>query len=209
MAWCCVVVAAGLAGCGAGEESVSRVRVAPTVTLEEFQGRVNGIALRDTRAEIKQALGKPVAESLSGPSSPESVPAPAALPGGHRPDLRYEQLTTTMSASDRVASITVWDPGVVTSRGVAIGDTLTDARRAYDLDCVEEDTQDIATSAQCFGKLAPGTYIIFVAFLGGERIGTIALTTEPPLLGCGQFLYDGSPTSVHRRCRREAITTDP
>ncbi len=67
----------------------------------------------------------------------------------------------------------ITSPGVETSRGVAMGDDLDEAERAYSgFECGENDRGEYGTNSYYMGTVAPGRFLYF----GGDPITSISVT---------------------------------
>ena len=75
--------------------------------------------------------------------------------------------------SGRIWGFEITSPGVETTRGVAMGDDLGEAKRAYpDLHCGETDRGEYGTNDYCLGAVASQRFLYF----GGDPITSISVT---------------------------------
>ena len=154
---------------------------------------MHGVGLRDERRKLR-VFGRPKRSDPEG----RSLPAPDFLPGIR--ELEYPGVSFGISRTGWIRWLMVYGEGSRTRKGVAVGDLLDSARSIYGAGCKGESDGHLYAPAQCVKRLGPGRYIAFTGRMHSNRIGSIALSSEPFGSGCGE---NGS---AERRCRLEART---
>jgi hypothetical protein len=111
-----------------------------TTLVDELTGSYRGVAMGEMPDEIRHRLGPSAGDSGFSPAGqlPAEAGVPQAIPtGGSRPDiLKYEDVAFLVGARGVYAFI-ITDETAATTRGVRIGDAMDDARRAYELGCID------------------------------------------------------------------------
>lgn len=169
---------------------VARAEQRDPITIDERAGTVSGVGLGDRPAIVLKRVGPPVAYGDSDPVLPLQAPdgihlGPEAgseryavkAPGA--PALRYDHVFYLVCAPEqrcagRVGQIIVTGPGARTTRGIAIGERLAEARARYALKCEDPDPSTSEFSGlgpYCSGVVGQGTEIFFI----GDPIDRIEL----------------------------------
>ena len=186
----CVFVASVLAGCAGGDDDPS-----PSLfSVDEVAGTVGGVGIGASKAAVRQRFGlhesnpqpypiEPLdgdeEDGAGGPWSVVTGPHEVG-PGGQRGEqvtLRYRGASFFVRRG-RVFGFMVTDDGANTSRGVGVGDSLAEARRAHpELTCRPESRGETTApqEAHCEGRVGPGRYM----FLGGDPIESVTLMARP------------------------------
>jgi hypothetical protein len=178
---------AAIAAGGCGSSDGAGVPSRGSYRFDETRGTFRGVALRDPERRVVARFGPDQGEP-AGPNRPlgtsdaDGPPGTfASSPGRPSPDdrtaaLRYRGMTF-MTNNHRVYVIMSSLRGTRTLRGVAIGDALDAARRAYPgLKCRRaSDAPGSDTFRYCSGRQAPERFIYF----GGDPVGTIAVARVP------------------------------
>ena len=204
-------------GCGTDDAVTGPVDHRPLRIAEE-NGKVREVGLRDTYARVVRKLGPPDKARPDESIPPDPAPGADFVPGtgtARYPGVVFTfyetRVTDRPRRRARVAAFVAYGKRARTERGVRISDPLSKARRRYRLRCADEPDPSggdrEVSPAQCTGKLGPGTYIVFAASLGSERIGSITLAAEPNPNGCAAGGF--RPRHLVRRCMREAKTGRP
>ncbi|MEO8289646.1 MAG: hypothetical protein ABI649_01460 [Gaiellaceae bacterium] len=152
--------------------------------VDEVAGTYGGVGIDDSPQQMKAVFGpnEPLGESdrfeptgsQDFTESPWSVTAGGGfayadvlfwLPGnGTSPEL---------ATNGPIIGFEVTSPGVETTRGVGIGNDLSEARRSYsEFECGEADHGEYGTSKYCLGRIAPDRYLYF----GGDPISSISVS---------------------------------
>ena len=176
------LIAAALAG---GCSRDGDVADPPTVrSIDEVAGTYRGVGLGDAASAAIHRFGEP--QEIDGPATPVGVdwedggPLFLRNPDGYIDppnQLRYRDVAL-LATPRGIHAVIVADPAAATARGVAIGDPLDDAARAYpSLRCSREsDAGEHGTDPpRCHGRIAPNRYIWF----GNDPIQVIALSPTP------------------------------
>jgi hypothetical protein len=130
---------AALPGCDGDDDNPP----APAV-IDEVAGSYGGVRMGASEAEIRRAFGDPGGGEGFFPLGEEfgdigGAPAVRNWPPNDRSEptvLRYEDVAFLLG-SRGVFAFVVTAEGTHTRRGVAIGEPLAEARRAYDVGCGE------------------------------------------------------------------------
>jgi hypothetical protein len=180
------LAAVTIGACGSGVDV--GVPSSGSFPLDESRGAFRGIALRDPERRVIERFG-PDRGRPEGPVTPLGADAfvdgpPGTFansPGKPSPHdrtaaLRYRGMSF-ITNDRRVYVIMSSLRGTRTRRGVAVGDALYKARKAYrGLSCQKaSDAHGVDTFPYCTGRLAPGRFIYF----GGDPVGTIAVARVP------------------------------
>jgi hypothetical protein len=135
MRTCASIVAVALAvlvGCEAREEPV---------TIDERVGEYRSVRFGSSEREVIRVFGEPNRESGFAPvgRSPAEIGVPQSIktPGGPPLLLKYEHVAFLITPGTGVYAMIVTEAGTTTTRGVAIGDKMEDARRRYSLRCLD------------------------------------------------------------------------
>ena len=176
------VIAGAVAACGS--EGNSGAAGQGSYRLDEVRGAFRGVALgdREDRVVARFAPKRPVrAEPVSPLGSDEwSAGSPGtfsssprkASPHDRTGVLRYRGMAFVTN-NGRVYVIISSLPRTRALRGVGVGDSMRDVRRAYPgLDCdTATDAHGAETFPYCGGRLREGRYLYF----GGDPVGTVAV----------------------------------
>ena len=137
------------------------------------------MSLGDTRRDAVSALGQTPrwrSNEAIGPRDDDyyEIGAPVSIAAPGRPDaLRYPHLSVMLD-SGRVTVIMTAEKGAQTNAGVAIGDSLGEARSAYPgLTCGNRPLGEGGSFPYCGGRLAPNRWIWF----GEDPIASITLAS--------------------------------
>jgi hypothetical protein len=172
-------LAVALAGCG---DNSSDVGHAPeTRVINEAAGTYRGVGLGTPEVRVVAVLGEPLRRGVHGPDpwrnrtlheQPTLCPH---HPGARFVPLTYEAASFTVAPNGWVCSVVVIQDGAATTQGVAIGDSLDEAREKYPgAYCsrapfgYQEPRQ---TAPFCARRIAHGRSVWF----GGDPIDTIDL----------------------------------
>jgi hypothetical protein len=153
---------------------------AETRSVNELMGTYRGAGLDDSSTKIVAAFGKsPPLEN--DPVIPLSSEVGELALNNHPscpvsgPELRYQQVSFGLE-DDRVCDMLIVQDGAATTKGVAVGDALDDAHRAYPtFQCGDAYRSEDSTIPYCSGKVAESRYLWF----GGDPINVIEMNTEP------------------------------
>lgn len=175
-------IAVAVAACGSdSNRAASRQR---SYRLDEVRGAFRGVGLDDPedrvvarfaperpeRAEPVSPLG--INELSDGP--PGTFASSPGKPSRHDRTgvLRYEGMSFVTN-NGRVYVIISSLSRTRALRGVGVGDSLHDVRRAYpSLDCdTASDADGVETFPYCSGRVRAGHFIYF----GGDPVGTVAV----------------------------------
>jgi hypothetical protein len=192
-----------LAGCGSDHSSGASSRL----RIDERAGTVRGVGIGSSKPQIAARFGdygrhpqaypiEPLDAGSSGSGGPYSVnTGPYHLgPGGPKAEqvtLRYRGASFFV-LSGRAFGFMVTAEGAATERGVAVGDPLADAKRAYpELKCEGASAGETSAvqAASCHGRLSAHRFVWFGGdpnqsfglnggtkpFSGDERIESITL----------------------------------
>ena len=177
----CVFVVVAAVAAGAGCDWIGGGSAAPRQrSIDELAGSYRGVGLGDPRSAAIHVFGRP--DSTGNPAHPSNAdgwPISLQNPPGYleKPDFtNYDGVTflSTPTAAGIHSSV-VTDPRAATTRGVGIGDALSDARQAYPtLHCAKARSMSENETAPpfCAGRLARNRYIWF----GNDPIRVIALS---------------------------------
>jgi hypothetical protein len=171
-----------LVGCGGEREQETKP------LIDDANASYQGIGLGKSRREVVAEFGEPTVKS--GPvvptdAEPGELSTVASWDCGRRglgrsENLRYDVVLFSLEGGEVCSWIAI-ESGVATSRGVAIGDHLDDAREAYpDLTCGEaQNGEDIlnrpSTEPFCTGPLGSHGFVWF----GGDPIDVIQAHIRP------------------------------
>ena len=160
---------------------------------DEGSGSVGGVKIGEDKASVRRRFGAPARpveaypiepleiDEVDGSGSPWSVVTgphhlgPGGL-GGEQLTLRFRGVSFFVR-DDRMFGFLVTDRGGQTTRGVRIGDDLSDVTAKYpDFDCDDEVRGDTTAvfKANCSGKVRDDRYLYF----GGDPIESITVTEE-------------------------------
>ena len=105
--------------------------------VDDERGAYRGVRIGDGVDEVANALGEPERSPGFAPAgeSPADAGVPQTLPGPGTV-LKYEDVSL-LAGQQGVYALMVTERGARTKRGVAIGDSMADARRAYELKCID------------------------------------------------------------------------
>jgi hypothetical protein len=133
-----VVAALSLVALGAALAIAREGDTRAAAPIDEARGTYRGVRVGDSAASVRRLLGEPVSredgfapagQSPAEVGVPESIPAP----GTYRL-LKYDDVAFLASPAGVYAFI-VTQGGAGTTRGVAIGDRMVEARDAYRTRC--------------------------------------------------------------------------
>jgi hypothetical protein len=174
-------VGAGCASSGGMEASTESA-----AEIDVVAGTYGGVGIDATPEQVARVYGTALetegaAEPLAAERfrGPTFIPAPGALGGAPPPMLRYEDVAF-LTDGETVYVVIVEAQGAETERTVAVGDPLSEAIDAYELDCepvVGSDDEDVYRG--CFGKVARDRYVWF----GGDPIANISFGRVPLTAG--------------------------
>jgi hypothetical protein len=148
--------------------------------IDVHAGTFAGVGIGDTPNRMHDVLGERAPASEGEPAHPTGAPelfdGPTAF-GGGRPFFRYESVTYFVDRRGEIAYVMVTAPGSRTERGVAIGDDLSAARRAYpELRCgTANEGSEYRTYPACAARVEPDRWVWF----GGDPIANITLGNGP------------------------------
>lgn len=180
-------LAAAVLGATASACSDDAEREGPA-RVDERRGSFRGVALGDPPRSVQQALGRAVVGGVYDPVVPTGLPDDAPLTFGSAAPpsrgrasavrvFRYRDVSFAATPQDGVFEILISAQGATTSRGVAIGDPLADARREHrGLACgTKHAGTEYESFRYCSGRVGDGTFVWF----GGDPITSITLTRTP------------------------------
>jgi hypothetical protein len=169
-----LLAVAAVVGCG-GDEGISPQRevsdaspVAHTATLDERRGTWRAIGIGSTRRDVQRALGRvrngdPLAPLGRNPL-PTGVPPGPDTPRGKTPGQVWRATDAALVAHrNRAWLLVISAQGVVTRRGVGIGDTLDEVRKAYPhfrCEVANKNTEYVQIEF-CTGRVAHRRYLWF------------------------------------------------
>jgi len=173
----CVVVALALVGVSGGcrgSEAASQVNMKGSVLLaDELRGTFVGVALGDSRAEVRRRLGSAACrdDGLITPVGTDPMDVGGLYVGEYRPRkpdgpykgcvMRYRGVVFVVDIPDGVVSMGTTDPRAQTRRGVRIGDSADVVRQRY-------------PGAECQGRETAGFWFWEEeAVPGGCRLPTV------------------------------------
>ena len=110
--------------------------------VDERRGAYHGVEMGDSEAAVRRVFGEPESRMGFAPSDhlPAEIGVPQSLPvlgaGIPRP-LRYDDAAFLVAEGYGVYALIVDEEGARTLRGVAVGDDLDDAKKAYNLRCID------------------------------------------------------------------------
>ncbi len=132
---------------GASFAAVPRTHDAPSgftagkrSLLDDRRGAFRGVRLGDSERRVVRFFGRPTRGHSLAPlgMSPAEAGVPLSIPSGPASALKYRDVVflTDVVGDHRAFVLMVTENGVRTTRGIAIGDSMSKARRAYRLKCV-------------------------------------------------------------------------
>jgi hypothetical protein len=154
-------------------------------SIDEAAGTYRGVGIGDSGRAVRSVFGPQRPMGEGEPATPLEAPddelyGPAVITFGDYdpfgPILRYPDVVFMFKGRRGVGAFILIERGAQTGRGVAVGDGLDEARRAYpELRCgvVHEGTEYVPYPA-CTGRVAASRYVWF----GGDPIRSIALSTH-------------------------------
>jgi hypothetical protein len=147
--------------------------------LHEYEGSYRGVPLGATRHQAVGVLGSTPRWHTNDSIAPRDddwadIGAPGTIASSGKPDaLRYDHLSVMLD-DGRVTAIVTAEDGAETTAGVALGDPLRKARKAYpDLTCGDRPFGDSGTFPYCGGRLTPTRWIWF----GRDPIASITIAS--------------------------------
>lgn len=164
----------------------------PPLRLDERAGTYRGVGIASSEAAVRRVFGEPgggdgfvpLGERFADVGGPLSVPNPPGAEHERPVLLRYENVAFLL-ARDRVYAFIVTDRRARTSRGVALGDSLAEARRAHGrLVCYEAPGGErllggIETYRVCRARVRPRRFLSF----GRDPIRSMTLYDRSPVGG--------------------------
>jgi hypothetical protein len=183
-----------MAGCGGSpQDSSVKTPAQARRVIDERAGTYRGVGIGEGKNAIVAHLGAPTSVNRAGnyqpigrtlydnfhPGSGGCHVGPVVLRGRAR-FVRYPSSSFILEGG-RICSVMVVEPGAATSRGVAIGDALGAARRAYPgIHCahhryVNDEGIAVVDFPYCTERSGRSRYVWF----GGDPIDTIELAANP------------------------------
>ena len=170
------MVATLLASCG-GEETPEQGRI------DELQGTYRGVGLEDSGSEVIGIFGKspplrsnpvtPTGRDVTELNFAPRVPCDLSH-RGRSAVFRYELVAFSLE-TPLVCDVKIIDEGAATTRGIAIGDSLDEAKDAYpNLRCGDFIRGEALRVPFCSGRVAKHRYIWF----GDDPIDSIEMNTR-------------------------------
>ena len=166
-------VGAGLSvvalGCGADPDPTAAPPKSKWVISE--RGTIDGTGIGSTRTQAIRRFGRIDKDAHSDPAVPigtehQDLGLPPSPDNPHRPPRYPDHLWRfrgiVLTADRRAWLMTITADGARTSRGVGIGSSLDDVRKAYGaLRCDRTDTGAYHEFPYCWGRTAHGRYMWF------------------------------------------------
>jgi hypothetical protein len=179
-----VVLTVGVIGCQSKSADIGHA--AESQSINETKGTFRGVGLGDPESKVLKRLGAPARRGFHGPDpwrgrplheQPTKCPRSpgAAFDIRTYDELTYEGARFLIAPNHRVCSVVVIQDGAGTLRGVAIGDSIDEARERYPhAYCAESNDNTFdppETFHFCALRLRPARNLWF----GGDPIDTVDL----------------------------------
>lgn len=137
------------------------------MVVDEATGRIDGVGLGDSAAEIRRQVGGGSTEGGRIRAFPDdlgftdAVRYPPGDPFGDRVrTLRFNDRTFLITRPSGAFAVFLWNPEARTRRGVAIGDRLESVRKRYSrVRCGEAVVDDGDTFPTCAARVGARTIV--------------------------------------------------